>query len=165
MEKTHWKKTTNPHYLGSFAFNPDEEKAVTIASVGEEEVTNPAEPDKKELCIVAHFRQPDVLPLILNTTNKKAISRLVGSPYIEDWAGAGILLCVQRVPAFGEIVEAVRVRPVKPFFCKDCGGVISGYGGKSHAEIRDYTRKQYGRPLCADCATKAAAKKAAPAEG
>ena len=161
MEKTHWKKTTNPHYLGSYAFQPGEEKAVTIAAVGQEEVTNPAEPDKKELCTVAHFVQPEK-PLILNTTNKKAIARLAGSPYIEDWAGVGIILCVQRVPAFGEIVEAVRVRPVKPFTCADCGGIITGYGEKSHAEIRDYTRKQYGRPLCAACATKAKASAGKP---
>ena len=152
---THWKKLTNPNYLGSYAFQPGEEKAVTIASVNQETVTNPAEPDKKESCIVAHFQQPEK-PLILNKTNCKAIERLSGTPDIEQWPGVGIILCVQRVPAFGELVEAVRVRPIKPFICSECGGVIAGYGNRSHAEIREYTRKEYGRQLCADCAKKAA---------
>lgn len=150
---THWKKLTNPNYLGSYAFQPGEEKAVTIKTVAQEEVTSPD--GGKERCIVAHFLQADVKPLILNKTNCKAIEKLSGTPDIEQWPGVGLLLCVQRVPAFGEIVEAVRVRPVKPFVCADCGGIISGYGDKSHAEIRDYTRKQYKRQLCVACARKA----------
>lgn len=162
---THWKKLTNPNYLGSYAFQPGEEKPLTIRTINQEEVTNPAEPDKKEKCIVAHFQQPEK-PLILNKTNCKAIERLTGTPNIEEWAGAGIILCVQKVPAFGELVEAVRIRPVKPFICADCGGIITGYGGKSHAEIREHTRNTYKRQLCSDCAKKAAALKtaAAPAE-
>lgn len=152
---THWKKLMNPNFLGSYAFEPGEEKALTIQAVTQEEVTNPAEPEKKERCIVAHFVQAEK-PLILNKTNCKAIEKLTGTPDIESWTGAGIILCVQRVPAFGELVEAVRVRPVKPFLCADCGGVISGFGGKSHAEIREYTRKKYKRQLCAACAEKAA---------
>ena len=150
---THWKKLTNPNYLGSYAFQPGEEKAVTVSSVGLEDVTSPD--GNKERCIVAHFLQADIKPLILNKTNCKAIEKLSGTPDIEQWPGVGLLLCVQRVPAFGELVEAVRVRPVKPFLCADCGGVITGYGSKTHAEIRDYTRKQYGRQLCTECARKA----------
>jgi len=148
----HWKKLTNPNYLGSYAFQPGEEKALTIKTVGQEDVTN--QDGQQEKVIVAHFQQPEK-PLILNKTNCKAIEKLTGTPDIEQWPGAGILLCVQRVKAFGELVEAVRVRPVKPYTCSDCGGIISGYGGKSHAEVREYTRKTYKRQLCAACATKA----------
>lgn len=161
---THWKKLTNPNYLGSYAFQPGEEKPVTISRVCTEEVTNPAEPEKKESCIVAYFQQPEK-PLILNKTNCKAIERITGTPDIEQWPGAGIILCVQKVPAFGELVEAVRIRPVKPFTCADCGGIITGYGGKSHAEIREHTRNTYKRQLCPECAKKAAqAAATAPAE-
>ena len=148
----HWKKLTNPNYLGSYAFQPGEEKALTIASVGLEEVTNPE--GGKERLIVAHFQQPEK-PLILNKTNCKAIEKLSGTPDVEKWPGTGIILCVQKVPAFGELVEAVRVRPVKPYICSDCGGTITGFSGKTHAEIREYTWKKYKRPLCAVCAGKA----------
>lgn len=150
---THWKKLTNPNYIGSYAFNPGEEKPLSIKSVGQEEVTNPE--GGKEFCIVAHFQQPEK-PLILNKTNCKTIEKLAGTPDIEKWPGVGIILYVQRVKAFGDLVEAVRIRPVKPFTCSDCGGIITGLNGKSHQEIRDYTAKKYGRPLCQMCATKAA---------
>ena len=150
---THWKKLTNPNYLGSYAFQPGEEKAVTISTVGQEPVRNPE--GETENLIVAHFEQPEK-PLILNKTNCKTIEKLSGTPDIEKWPGVGILLCVQRVKAFGELVEAVRVRPVKPFVCSDCGGIITGYKDRTHAEIREHTRKEYGRQLCAVCATKAA---------
>ena len=153
---THWKKLTNPNYLGSYAFQPGEEKPLTIASVGQEEVMNPE--GNKEQLIVAHFKEPEK-PLILNKTNCKAIEKLAGTPDIEQWPGVGIILCVQRVKAFGEMVEAVRVRPVKPFVCAECGGIITGYKDKTHGEIRDYTRKNYGRQLCAACAAAEAKQK------
>lgn len=146
---THWKKLTNPNYLGSYAFQPGEEKAVTIANVGLEDVTSPDGASEK--VIVAHFQQQEK-PLILNKTNCKTIEKLAGTPDIEQWPGIGLILCVQRVKAFGELVEAVRIRPVKPFTCSDCGGIITGFNGKSHAEIRDYTKKKYKRQLCAKCA-------------
>lgn len=153
---THWKKLTNPNYIGSYAFQPGEEKPVTIKCVGLEEVTN--QEGGKESCIVAHFTQ-DEKPLILNKTNCKTIEKLAGTPDIEKWPGTGIILHVQRVKAFGDLVEAVRIRPVKPFICADCGGIITGCNGKSHQEIREYTVKNYGRQLCPKCATAAARKK------
>ncbi len=153
---THWKKLTNPNYIGSYAFQPNEEKPVTIKSVGQEEVTN--QEGGKELCIVAHFVQ-DEKPMILNKTNCKMIEKLAETPDIEKWPGVGIILHVQRVKAFGELVEAVRIRPVKPFFCEECGGIITGFNGKSHQEIREITKKKYGRQLCPNCATAAAGKK------
>lgn len=152
---THWKKLTNPNYIGSYAFEPGEEKPVTIKTVGPEEVQNPD--GGKESCIVAHFVQPEK-PLILNKTNCKTIEKLAGTPDIEQWPGVGIILYVQRVKAFGELTDAVRIRPVKPFICSDCGGIITGTNGKTHQEIKDYTAKKYGRPLCPDCAKAAAAK-------
>ena len=153
---THWKKLTNPNYLGSYAFQPGEEKPLTIRNICTEEVTNPNEPERKETCVVAHFQQQEK-PLILNKTNLKAIARLAGTPNVEEWEGVGIILCVQKVRAFGELVDGVRIRPVKPFICADCGGIITGYGGKSHAEIREHTKNTYKRQLCPECAKKAAA--------
>ena len=33
---THWKKLTNPDYLGAYSFNPGEEKILRIKSVSQE---------------------------------------------------------------------------------------------------------------------------------
>ena len=39
MAKTHWKKLSNPDYLGAYALDPGKDLIVTIQSVGEERVT------------------------------------------------------------------------------------------------------------------------------
>ena len=104
MSETHWKKLTNPEYLGAYAFNPGEEKIVTIDHVTQEELIG--ENGKASLCIVAYLQNEK--PLVLNKTNCKAISKLLKTPYIEEWAGARIALCVQMVKAFGEDVETVK---------------------------------------------------------
>ena len=69
-EKTHWKKLNNPDYLGAYAFNPGEEKTVTISAIKREIVTGPD--GKKEECTVVSFAG-NTKPLILNATNAKMV--------------------------------------------------------------------------------------------
>ena len=156
MEKTHWKKYNNPDYLGAYAFQPGEEKTVTIKEVKREMVFNPSGSGKEE-CTVAHFVE-DVKPLILNVTNCKTISKVWGTPYIEDWAGRKITLKVKKISAFGEMVDAVRVSPDRPqeekIICKDCGKVIEPVRGKMPLEITTTTSAKYGVKICLDCAKK-----------
>ena len=167
---THWKTLTNPDYIGAYAFEPNEEKIGTIAYVREEPVIGPD--GKKEECIVAHFSEKDLKPLILNATNCKAISALYKTPYIEDWAGKRIIMRVQQVKAFGDVVDAVRIKPeipkqttAKPTepVCAECGQVLQPFGQMDVAQLAAYTTKKYGKCLCADCA-KGAADKAETAQ-
>ena len=148
-EKTHWKKLTNPNYLGSYAFQPGEEKTVTIKEVKREIVQNQ---NGKEECTVAYFVE-DVKPLILNKTNADAIARAWGTPYIEDWAGKKIILKVKKVSAFGDTVDAVRVSKERPeeatYKCEACGGIVT-------AKIAGITKTKYGKLLCINCARKEA---------
>lgn len=154
MNKTHWKKWNNPDYLGSYAFQPGEEKTVTIKEVKREMVQNQS---GKEECTVAHFVE-DVKPLILNTTNCKTISKVWGSPYVEDWAGRKITLKVKKISAFGEMVDAVRVSNERPaeesIICEACGKVITSASGRSAKEIATATKTKYGKALCIECARK-----------
>ena len=154
MSKTHWKKWNNPDYLGSYAFQPGEEKTVTIKEVKREMVQNQS---GKEECTVAHFLE-DVKPLILNTTNCKTISKVWGSPYVEDWAGRKITLKVKKISAFGEMVDAVRVSNERPaeesIICEACGKVITSASGRSAKEIATATKTKYGKALCIECARK-----------
>lgn len=153
---THWKKLTNPDYLGAYALEPDQDLVVTIKSVANEVVTGAD--GKKETCMVMRFME-NVKPMILNATNSKTITKLLKTPYIEEWSGRKIQLYVQQgVKAFGDIVDALRVRPYLPvekeLKCADCGATIEG-NGKSTAEvIAKYTLKQYGRMLCNECGKK-----------
>ena len=108
--KTHWKKTMNPNYLGAYALQPNQDMVVEITEVKTESVMNAD--GRNEECLVAHLK--DQKPLIVNKTNAKAIAKVAGSNYIEDWKGKQIALYISNVKAFGELVEAIRVRTVPP---------------------------------------------------
>ena len=110
---------------------------------------------------VVYFKE-QLKPMILNVAKSKAIQKVVGSPYFEDWGGHAIQLYIDpNVRAFGDIVSAVRVRPRKPIIkravkCADCGSEIQGASGKGADYIAQYTKQKYGVPLCFSCATKRA---------
>ena len=110
---THWKKLHNPDYLGAYALQPGEEVIATIRHVGTEEVFDP-DSKKKEQCTVAHFQEPHLKPMILNATNCKVITKMFGSPYVEEWAGRRVQIYAEKVKAFGDIVDALRIRPKEP---------------------------------------------------
>lgn len=112
MEKTHFKKLRNPNYIGSYELmtgdNPIE-LVVTIERAVKEMVQNV---DKKEEAMVVYLKGQK--PMIVNSTNAKAISSATGSPYIEDWVGKKITLYVAQIKAFGEKVDALRVKKDAP---------------------------------------------------
>jgi hypothetical protein len=105
-QKTHWKKTMNPNYLGAYALEPGKDLISTIISVKKEIVKDANGTDAE--CLVVHLK--GTKPFICNKTNAKAISKATGSNYIEDWAGKTIALYIANVRAFGENVEGLRVR-------------------------------------------------------
>lgn len=111
-QKTHWKKLSNPNYLGAYALMPDQDMIVTINRAVNEDVVGSN--GKKEECLVLHFSEKDVKPMILNVTNAKTIERVHGTPYIEDWAGKKIQVYIAQVNAFGETVDALRIRNKAP---------------------------------------------------
>lgn len=108
--KTHYRRLVNPHYIGAYSLDPGQELNVTIERVVREMVNGPD--GKKEECTVAYLKGQK--PFILNATNSKTITKAVGSPYIEDWAGKSITLYAAKIKAFGEELEALRVRPTAP---------------------------------------------------
>ena len=152
MSKTHWKKTMNPDYLGAYALEPGQELILTIKHIQEETVTGPD--GKKEQCSVIHFVER-VKPMILNATNAKAIAKVIGSPYIEDWYGRKIQVYSATVRAFGEMVDALRVRDFAPrdaeIICHDCQKPITAAFNLPVEEIAERSKKAYGVELCASC--------------
>lgn len=154
---THWKKLTNPDYLGSYALLPGEEIIATIKSISNEEVTGAD--GKKEICSVVHFSEK-IKPMILNATNFKTIAKLFKTPYIEQWIGRKIQIYTEKVKAFGDIWDALRIRPFLPveknLVCADCGAQIEGYEKVSAEVVAKHTLSKYGKMLCPACAQKAA---------
>jgi hypothetical protein len=109
--QTHWKKLNNPEYIGAYELlGVCAELKVKIKTVSQKEVKG-ADGSKK-LCIVADLENQK--PLILNATNCKIISKVYGTSFIEDWNGKEIILIVSQVKAFGDVVDALRIKPIKP---------------------------------------------------
>ena len=157
-DKTHWKKiVSDPNYLGEADFQENEEKIVTIAMV-KEKVDVQTSRGKEKKAVVC-FRE-NLKPMILNATRSKAIAKVAGSPYCEDWPGVTIQLYIDpNVEAFGEIVSAVRVRSRKPvirnaILCADCEQEIQGANGRSADYMAAYTKKKFNACLCFNCAQK-----------
>jgi hypothetical protein len=108
--KTHFKKLRNPNYIGSYELmvgSGSIELNVTIEKAVKEIVQNG---DKKEEAMVIYLKGQK--PMIVNSTNAKNISKALNSPYIEDWVGKEITLYVAKIRAFGENVDALRVKTV-----------------------------------------------------
>ena len=105
---THWKQLANYDYLGAYSLNDKKEMTVTIKKVVQELVTVNA--GRKENCIVAYFSDSDK-PMILNKTNCKTITKLHGTPNIEEWQGKKITLFASTASLAGETVECLRIRP------------------------------------------------------
>lgn len=124
---------------------------LTIKTVQLEKVTGTD--GKKDDCVVCHFYE-NVKPMILNVTNMKMIAKLYNSDFIEDWVGKKICIGVERVAAFGTVVDALRVRD--SVRCANCGQEITPVNNYTVMQLSAYTSTKYGRPLCSACATKAA---------
>ena len=107
---THWKKLTNPNYIGSYSLQPEEERTVEIVKVVREMVKG--QDGKAEECTVAHLKNEK--PFILNSTNCKMLTKIYGTPYIEQWCGKSIIIYAVKIKAFGEEVEALRIKNAKP---------------------------------------------------
>jgi hypothetical protein len=107
---THWKQNFNYAFTGAYELQPGEERTLTIKETKKEEVANTN--GGKELCFVAYFSESNK-PMILNKTNCKTISKLYG-PFVENWVGKRITIKAEPVKAFGELVDALRVKNIKP---------------------------------------------------
>lgn len=159
--KTHWKKVvSDPNFIGEGDFQEGEEKVLTIDRVNASETVTTAEGKSKKA--VVHWKEPGVKPMILNVARSKSIEKVSGSGYFEDWPGTAVQLYIEHgIKAFGEVVSAVRVRPYKPRAprsqsvppCADCGRPIQTAHNMTAERLAAYTARNYGAPLCAECAT------------
>lgn len=103
--KTHYKKLMNPNYLGSWDVPEGGVLEAEIIRVDKDMVTGPG--GEKEECVVATLK--NMKPMILNATNCKAIKKIFDSPFIEDWKGKTIQIHVEKVKAFGDVWDALRI--------------------------------------------------------
>lgn len=110
MEKlTHIKKLANPSYIGSYELLTGDkpiELVVQIERIVKEPVQNG---DKKEDATVMYLVGQK--PMILNSTNRKRLEKVLGTPYVERMIGQKVILQVECIRAFGEMQDALRIKP------------------------------------------------------
>jgi len=163
MSQTHWKKLTNPNYLGAYSLDDGNDIVLTIREVKMEPVIG--SDGKREDCAVCYWQEREK-PMIMNTTNLKMVAKLTGSPYIEKWPGTMVKIGTEKVRAFGTVTDALRIRDEKvtaaseaPIACEQCGQVIQPCFGMSAPQWAKYSKEKLGKCLCEDCSNKAAEKK------
>ena len=153
MSETHWKKLINPDYLGAYSLDPGKDMILTIRSVKKEMITGTG--GKQEECTVCHWAE-NQKPMILNVTNCKTISKMLKTPYIENWTGHRVQIYATTTRMGGETVECLRIRPEAPedvsIACEECGQFITPAFSMSPSQLAAYTKKKYGKKLCAECA-------------
>src|SRR3990167_8334266 len=113
QEKTHWKKLTNPDYIGAYSLYANgkrTELTVKIKSVSLKKVKGADGKDQE--CMVAELEGQK--PMVVNRTNAKTISRIYGTRFIEEWAGKPITLYIADIRAFGQDEEALRIKQQVP---------------------------------------------------
>ena len=104
-------KSFNSSYIGGWTFE-DGDKVLTIKDVQPMMVRNEKNQSGEEkMCII--FEEIDK-PMVLNSTNNDTITKLLGSSLFDNWQGKQIQLGTEKVKAFGDIWDAVRVRPELP---------------------------------------------------
>lgn len=152
---THWRKCTDPNYLGAWDIVPGEDLVLTIKAVDVQKVMSPE--GKSEDKYVMHFAE-DYKPMVLGAkVNYKAIEKATGSPYIEKWIGKPIAIYTEHGRWFGKEQDALRVRPEAPTItkCADCGKNIGGFGKMTAKQVVQLSMNKYGRCLCVECGKKA----------
>lgn len=153
------KMGKNPNYLGSWDLDDQPNREVTLVIekiIDEEVVTN----GKSEKCTVLYWTDSNFKPMIANVTNKKTLCKLYKTKDTEKLKGKAVVIGIDRVKAFGDIHDALRIRAripqptnaVKPK-CEQCGGDINASGKMTPEQVAAYTKKKYGQALCSTCAT------------
>ena len=157
------KMGKNPNYLGSWDLEelPNREVTLTIDQIRDEEVVAAGQ---KEVCTVCHWTDRAFKPMILNVTNKKALAKLYKTKDTEKLKGKSVIIGIEKVRAFGDVYDALRIRlkiPATPKQgslpkCESCGKDINAAGKMTPEQTAAYTKQKYGQALCAECATAAA---------
>lgn len=156
------KMGKNPNYLGSWDLyeQPNQEVTLTIEKIVDEDVVTNG---TKERCTVCYWTDKAYKPMIWNLTNKKGVAKLYHTKISEQLVGKSVIVGIDKVKAFGDVHDALRIRKripkaAEPVKCEDCGGIIKSEGGMTAEGIIARTKQRYKACLCFSCATARAEK-------
>lgn len=113
MAKTHWKKFFDYNYLGSHDLEHGQDLIATIKNVEQRQVIVPQTGKKQEKPVLVF--EENIKPMILNPTNSRNITAVVGSNYVEDWKGQKVIIYIdQKIKLRKDVVEGLRIKMQKP---------------------------------------------------
>ena len=105
-EHTHWKTAFPSDYFGHQHMPNGDDMIVMIREVKQETVKSAHGSEQK---LVAHITA-DPEKWIVNKTNAKTIEKVLGTGYLDEWAGKKIRLYVTKTSSPEGLVDCVRVR-------------------------------------------------------
>lgn len=148
-----FRKYMDKNYLGSWDVPDGSDLILTIDHAEQNDVKNERGSERK---LTLHFVERGYKPMILNTTNAKAISKAYGSTKVEDWEKKKVAIFVQKVTAFGGTTDALRIRDYPPkteeYICEQCGQVVMDHGTTKARVIANRALTRFNKVLCYDCA-------------
>lgn len=151
-----WVKIVDPNFISAELIGTEgAEMVVTIKDIDYAECFDDA--TKKKVQKQAVFFE-ETKPLVLNKTNAKALKKLFSpnSDNPKDCVGNKVTLKVEKIKAFGQQVDAIRIKEYSETICEDCGKPITPGSGKTVAELVEISKRNTGRALCIKCMQKAA---------
>ena len=154
MSEHHWRNEFKSNYLGSHLMPEGKDMILTISKVQPEDLMTTDGSTKHGL--VCYWVE-DQLPMVLNKTNARQIAKLLKENDYTKWTGHRIQIYIDHtVKAFGETVDGLRIRKKLPetvqIACEECGQFITPAFNMSPSQLAAYTKKKYGKTMCAECA-------------
>ena len=113
-KKTHWRTFHETEFLGAFDLTEQGVNEVNLTIVRASSQKTKDEKGKEEIVLSCTFEGVKK-PMILNATNCKAIEKVSGSPFIDNWSGVTITVYILKgIKAFGKIVDGLRIKEYAP---------------------------------------------------
>ena len=106
---THWKKFFDYRFISAEELD-GKEVILTISGVTTDEVYSQSARAKEKKAALK-FKETDKM-VILNATHARTITPILGTPQVEQWTGKRICLYPVAIQAFGQNVEAIRIKKV-----------------------------------------------------
>lgn len=114
MEKTPWKKTIDPNFIGTYILPEDKPINVVITNVEWKKTKVMGQDQKKSIAYFAPNQYFDK-PMLLNATNMTRLERITGSKYIEDWKNVSVTLQREMDKSIGGGKDwALRIAQIAP---------------------------------------------------
>lgn len=154
-----WEKVIDNNFISAEMLGTvGAEKVVTIKDIDFAECYDEQKKSKVQKQTVFF---EECKPLVLNKTNAKTLKKLFSpnSDNPADCVGHKVMLKVENIKAFGQKVDAIRIKEFSEEKCPVCGKVILPYAGKTVSEIKDISQRNLGEIMCGECMSKKAKEK------